>query len=149
MKKLIVVLVCLGGMPSVKAQTEKEGVVATIQTFFAAMKNADTLKLKSTLASTAMLQTIVNNGGDVQVKDEPFTDFIAMVSKMAPGDADEQIEIGNISMDDDLASVWTPYHFYYKGKLYHCGVNSFQLVKIANSWKIQYIIDTRRKESCN
>ncbi|MEO6230838.1 MAG: nuclear transport factor 2 family protein [Ferruginibacter sp.] len=149
MKSLIAMMVCLGGISSVKAQTEKDAVAATIQNFFAGMKNADTVKLKSTLASTATLQTIVNNGGEVQVKDEPFADFISMVAKLTPGDADEQIEIGNINIDGDLASVWTPYHFYYKGKFSHCGVNSFQLVKIANSWKIQYIIDTRRKEGCN
>ena len=149
MKKLIVILVCLIGISSLKAQTEKEAVVAAIQTFFAAMRNADTIKLKSTLSNNATLQTIVSIGGEVSVKDEPFANFISVVGKLQPGDADEQIEIENINIDENLASVWTPYHFYYKGKFSHCGANSFQLAKIANSWKIQYIIDTRRKDDCN
>lgn len=149
MKKLIIMFVCLSGIAPLKAQTEKEAVVATIKAFFAGMKYADTVQLKSTVSTTTILQTIVNKNNEVSVKDEPFSAFIAFVGKLQPGDADEQIEVQNVNIDGDLASVWTPYHFYYKGKLSHCGVNSFQLVKIANSWKIHYIIDTRRNENCN
>jgi len=41
--------------------------------------------------------------------------------------------------------VWTPYQFYYKEQYSHQGANSFQLVKGVDGWKIQYLIDTRRK----
>jgi hypothetical protein len=47
-----------------------------------------------------------------------------------------------------MAAAWTPYRFYRNGEFSHCGVNSFQLVKMAEGWKIVYIIDTRRKEPC-
>ena len=50
-----------------------------------------------------------------------------------------------IKIDGALASVWTPYKFYSGATFSHCGANSFQLVKIDGAWKIQYIIDTRRK----
>ena len=43
----------------------------------------------------------------------------------------------------------TPYKFYVGEKFSHCGVNSFQLVKIRGEWKIQYIIDTRRRQNCD
>jgi len=62
--------------------------------------------------------------------------------------ADERIVFETIRIDGPLASVWTPYNFYYEGKFSHCGVNSFQLVKINGEWKIQYLIDTRRKQGC-
>jgi len=54
-----------------------------------------------------------------------------------------------ILIDSQLASVWTDYKFYIGDKFSHCGVNSFQLVKLNDGWKIVYIIDTRRKEGCN
>jgi len=60
----------------------------------------------------------------------------------------KKITFSNILIDGNLASVWTPYEFYFKGQFSHCGVNSFQLVKSNNEWKIQYIIDTRRKDNC-
>ncbi|MFP3594978.1 hypothetical protein SB689_23835, partial [Chryseobacterium sp. SIMBA_038] len=63
-------------------------------------------------------------------------------------DLEERIIIEAIHTDGNLASVFTPYSFYLKGKFSHCGANSFQLVKQNEEWKIQYIIDTRRKDNC-
>jgi hypothetical protein len=37
------------------------------------------------------------------------------------------------------------YTFYLNGDESHTGTNSFQLVRTSEGWKIQYIIDTRRK----
>ena len=54
-----------------------------------------------------------------------------------------------IEIDADLATVWTPYQFYYQEKFSHCGVNTFTLVRQKGEWKINYIIDTRRKDNCN
>lgn len=54
----------------------------------------------------------------------------------------------NILIDGNLASVWTDYKFYIDDQFSHCGVNSFQLFKGKDGWKVIYIIDTRRKENC-
>jgi hypothetical protein len=54
-----------------------------------------------------------------------------------------------VLIDGNLASVWTDYKFYIGEKFSHCGVNSFQLFKGDDGWKIIYIIDTRRKDNCN
>ncbi len=62
--------------------------------------------------------------------------------------SDERFTISKILVDGNMASVWVPYQFYYKGNFSHCGVNSFQLAKINNEWKIQYVIDTRRNDNC-
>ncbi len=82
------------------------------------------------------------------VKNDSIQDFITSVSQMSKGDLDERIVIEAIHTDGNLASVFTPYSFYFREKLSHCGANSFQLVKQNNEWKIQYIIDTRRKDNC-
>ncbi|AZA84703.1 hypothetical protein C1637_07665 [Chryseobacterium lactis] len=116
-----------------------------IRNLFLAMKNADTDLLKSVFTENAILQTITKEG---MVKSDSIPDFISSVSKFPKGDLDEQITIEAVHTDGNLASVFTPYSFYLKGKLSHCGANSFQLVKQNNEWKIQYIIDTRRKENC-
>ncbi|HUH33176.1 MAG TPA: hypothetical protein VLZ28_04430, partial [Daejeonella sp.] len=60
-----------------------------------------------------------------------------------------RITFDQVLIDDNLASVWTSYQFYIGDKFSHCGVNSFQLVKGKEGWKIVYLIDTRRKENCN
>jgi hypothetical protein len=44
--------------------------------------------------------------------------------------------------------VWTPYAFYYDGNFSHCGVDSFQLARTAEGWKVVQIADTRRTQGC-
>ncbi|RYZ94279.1 MAG: hypothetical protein EOP47_28140, partial [Sphingobacteriaceae bacterium] len=59
-----------------------------------------------------------------------------------------RITWGDIKIDGELASVWTPYKFYLGDKFSHCGINFFQLMKMATGWKVIYIVDTRRKDNC-
>lgn len=47
-----------------------------------------------------------------------------------------------------LATVWAPYAFYLDGRLSHCGVNAFQLIRRPQGWRIVSLIDTRRTEGC-
>ncbi len=131
------------------SQTSEDSVKMVINRMFAAMKNADTLALSSCFSNTMVLQTVARNKeGKTQVINEPAEDFTASIKQLTPGDADEQISFGIVKTDGPLAIAWTPYKFYYKGKFSHCGVNSFQLVRFEGEWKIQYIIDTRRRDAC-
>jgi len=105
--------------------------------------------LKTVFADSAILQTIVNaKSGKTIIRNDAVAGFIEFVGKQTRGAADEQISFGSIKIDGDLASVWTPYKFFYNGAFSHCGVNSFQLVRLNNQWKVQYLIDTRRKNNC-
>lgn len=126
------------------AQQNQE-IEKPIRNLFLGMKNADPELVKTVFAENAILQTITKEG---IVKTDSVQDFIASVSKFSKGDLDERISMEALHTDADLASVFTPYAFYLKGKFSHCGANSFQLVKQNNEWKIQYIIDTRRKDKC-
>ncbi|MBB6331227.1 putative ATPase with chaperone activity [Chryseobacterium sediminis] len=124
---------------------QSQDIEKPIRNLFLGMKNADPELVKSAFTENAVLQTITKDG---TVKSDSIPDFVASVSKFTKGDLDERIIIEAIHTDGNLASVFTPYSFYLKGKLSHCGANSFQLVKQNNEWKIQYIIDTRRKDNC-
>ena len=144
MKKLVFLFVLISGFAFAQ-KSDEEGVKSTINRFFDAMRNSNSAELQSTLSKTAVLQTINKNGEGIS---EDIQAFAQSLSKAQKGDLDEKIEFKSIQIDQNLASVWTPYQFFYKGKFSHCGVNSFQLVKENDEWKIQYIIDTRRKENC-
>lgn len=128
------------------SQTSEEDLVkSTINQLFIGMKTSDSVLIRKSFSKTAVLQTITKTG---EVKNENINDFVLSISKAEKQSLDERIKFSNILIDGNLASVWTPYEFYYKGQFSHCGVNSFQLVKSNNEWKIQYIIDTRRKDNC-
>ena len=149
MRNLILLFLCVFTARDSFAQNEEDSVKKVVQTLFVAMKNADASLLASTFSDSAIFQTIVNDkDGIVKVRNEDVKDFMDFVSKEEKGNADERIAFETIKIDGPLALVWTPYKFYYKGKFSHCGVNSFHLVKLAGQWKIQYLIDTRRKTGC-
>ena len=114
-----------------------------IESLFKAMKSADSLGVKNAFSGSAIMQTF---GKNQEIRTDKVEDFAKQVGASQAGDLDERITISKILIDGNMASVWVPYQFYYKGNFSHCGVNSFQLAKINNEWKIQYIIDTRRKK---
>ncbi len=126
------------------AASEKE-VKQVIQNMFRAMQQADTSLLKTCFSDKVIFQTIVNKLEGVVIKTESINDFLQSVGKQTPNAIDERIEFGAIQIEPLMATVWTPYTFYFKGQYSHKGVNSFQLVKLKEGWKIQYLIDTRYK----
>lgn len=149
MKFFLIVLTSIIVGTTAKAQTAEDSIKAVINKMFAGMKNADAASLKQCFADSMILQTIAKNKEGVEYvrKDNP-AGFIDFVSKQTVGAADEQVIFETIKVDGPLAIVWTPYKFYFNGKFSHCGVNSFQLVRLNGEWKIQYLIDTRRKDDC-
>jgi hypothetical protein len=141
---LFIVFLALAGIT--QAQTTEDSVKATINRLFEGMKKADTMVLKSAFTDDPILHTVATNKKKkVYVRVEKFNDFVKITGQQKEGEADERIQFETIRIDGPLAMVWAPYEFYYKGKFRHCGVNSFQLVRLEDGWKITYLIDTRRK----
>lgn len=144
----IMCLIHIPGQDTTLAQTgEEEAVKKTIGLLFDGMRKGDSTMVKAAFAPDATLQTIASPpGGPVKVRTEALQRFLNAVGTPHTDVWDEQITYGEVLIDGALASVWTPYKFYLGGKFSHCGVNSFQLVKLDGEWKIVYLIDTRRKE---
>ncbi|MBC6989821.1 hypothetical protein [Hymenobacter sp. BT491] len=112
------------------------------------MRKGDSTLVRSALAPGAVLHTIANRNGTPQLQVESPNEFLKAVDTPHPDVWDERISFDKVLIDANLASVWAPYEFYLGNKFSHCGYDSFQLVKLAGGWKIAYIIDTRRKETC-
>ena len=155
MKKSILYIICIlfsmqssaiaqSSITTGSAASEKE-VKQVIQNMFQAMLQGDTSLLKTCFSDKVIFQTILNKPEGAIIKTESINDFIQSVGKQTPNALDERIEFGAIQIDPLMATVWTPYTFYFKGQYSHKGINSFQLVKFKEGWKIQYLIDTRYK----
>lgn len=133
----------------VDAQTAEDSVKAVINQLFAGMKNSDPNAIRATFNDSAILQTIAKNKeGQTQVRNENIGEFAKSISTLKKGAADERITFESIKIDGPLAMVWAPYEFYFEGKFSHCGIDSFELVYVNGQWRIQYLIDTRRKQPC-
>lgn len=131
------------------AQTAVDSVKQTISNLFAAMKNSDEKGVLNCFSDSAIMQTIARDKtGETVIKNEIVRDFATLMGTIPKNAADERIVFDVVKADGALAIAWTPYKFYLNGQFSHCGVNSFQLVRMRGSWKIQYLIDTRRKQGC-
>ena len=130
------------------AQTATDSIKAVVNNLFVAMKNSDGEGIKTCFAKGAILQTIVNKDSKSVVENDSVETFARVVQSMAKGLADERVVFDAVHIDGPLAAVWAPYEFYYKNRFSHCGVDHFVLIREEGIWKIQYLVDTRRKLGC-
>ena len=96
------------------------------------------------------LQSIaVNREGKTVLQESEYADFVRSIASI-PIDItfEEKLLSFSIQVDGKIANARTPYEFWYNGNFSHCGVNSFQLIKEDATWKIFYLVDTRRREDC-
>ena len=152
MTRVIVFLVFLiTGTTLAQSNAENElKVKAAIDMFFEGFHKGDTLQMRSVLANKVVLQsTYTNKKGTKVLRDSDINGFIKSIAKR-PADQkwDERLLDYKIQVDGTMANAWTPYEFWLNGEFSHCGVNSFQLFDDNGTWKIIYLIDTRRREGC-
>jgi hypothetical protein len=123
----------------------------TIIKFFDAFHKQDSVAINKLVSKDLKLQSIgKNKEGVTQLRNEEFSAFLkSIVSIPKDQKFEEKLLDFKIRIDGDMANAWTPYEFWFNDKFSHCGVNSFQLVKLEGAWKIIYLIDTRRREGCN
>lgn len=139
-------LVCF----NLSAQNEEAKVKTTIIDFFDAFHKQDTTALKTMAKGNIKLQSIfVNKEGKTVLNESRYEKFVKSIASIPKDNTfEEKLLSFSIQVDGNMANAWTPYEFWYNGKLSHCGVNSFQLIKDNDQWKIIYLVDTRRKEGC-
>ncbi|EMS34310.1 hypothetical protein C943_03529 [Mariniradius saccharolyticus AK6] len=131
------------------AQEEKE-VEKVIASLFEGMKTKNTELLQAAFHPEASMQTVIAGEEGAKLGSNSVQDFVNRISNTpATTQLDERILEYQVKIDGDMAAAWTPYRFYVNDAFSHCGVNSFQLIKTAEGWKITYIIDTRRKQGCD
>jgi Putative lumazine-binding len=149
MKSFLFFLTFTLSAASLKSQTTEDSVKAAVNLMFEAMNNSDTAALRTSFGDSAFMQTFgYNKAGKPVVITETVGSFAKQVSQFPKGEINEKIEFETIKIDGNMAMVWAPFKLYLKGKFYSCGVNSIQLAKLNGVWKIQYVLDTRRRKGC-
>lgn len=130
---------------------EKREVKQAVDTFFEGFHKGDTALMKTVMEDKILMQTAYKNkeGKDILVTDDPNKLITAIADRPEDQKWDERLSGYSIQVDGNMANAWTPYEFWFNGEFSHCGVNSFQLFKDGDQWKIIYLIDTRRRSDCN
>ncbi|QBA64330.1 nuclear transport factor 2 family protein [Muriicola soli] len=150
MKNYLVLLFLFAITIGSAQQSPEESVKKTVKDFFEAFHSRDSAQLVDKVSPGIRMQTIGKSAAGLDsVVTVPFERFVQSIVSI-PDSVQFQERLLSISVrvDNNMAQAWTPYEFRINGSLSHCGVNSFQLFKAEEDWKILYIIDTRRKEGC-
>ena len=145
---LVLILLSLG--ISAQNKSEERAVKKVISTFFDGLHKGDSALLKSTLHQDLKIQTtFTNKKGKKELRTQTKAQLLkGVASKKSADKYLEKLLSYTIKIDGNLASVWTPYEFYFNGNFSHCGANSFQLFNNNGKWEVIYLVDMRRRDNC-
>lgn len=127
---------------------DKTAVLAVVQKLFDEMAAANAAGILAT--GTADNQLVaVQKGRDGKnrisaITGEQFTKFFTK-----PGAIKEVMYDPKTHIDGDWAMVWGRYVFFNDGKLSHCGINQFNMVRTDAGWKIANGASTMDPGDCS
>lgn len=128
------------------ATAQDSEIQLTIGKFFNAFHQRDSIALKKVCSENLILHSISESEKGAKFSVEKAANFYKSIATIPLSmKFEEKILSYKVQIDGTMAHVWTPYEFYVNDKLSHSGVNSFQLFKENDGWKVVYILDTRRK----
>lgn len=135
---------------AVQNQMDKDAAVKLVEDFFVAFHKQDTLKLREFAHPDIEMRSIaVDSSGNSTIKSVAYSNFLKSMYAIPTSTIfEERLNAIAVYANGELGNVLTPYTFFINGKLSHCGVNSFQLLKVDKEWKIINIVDTRKNEGC-
>lgn len=127
---------------------DKSAVLAVVQKLFDEMAAANATGILATGTPENQL-VAVQKGRDGKsrisvINGEQFTRFFTK-----PGAAKEVMYDPKVEISGDWAMVWGRYVFFNEGKLSHCGMNQFNLVRTDTGWKIANGASTMDPGDCN
>ena len=152
MYKKLLFLLCMSLTAQGLAQEfTKEDAIKVVDTFFDGFHKGDTTIMRSVLLKEVALNTVYTAADGDKRLNQGSVDRLLIAIADRPEDQvwKEELLDYKVEIDGDLAQVWTPYRFSVNGNFSHCGANSFTLVNTNDGWKIQNLIDSRRKATCD
>ncbi|HUE95025.1 MAG TPA: nuclear transport factor 2 family protein [Longimicrobiaceae bacterium] len=127
---------------------ERDAVVATAETLFAAMQARDTAAIRGLFVPDAPIVAItVGEGAAAAPQHRTLAAFIASIAR--PGEPLlERMWDPRVEIDGDFASLWAPYDFHIGDRFSHCGTDAFHLVRRAGRWRIVGLSYTLQTAGC-
>lgn len=125
-------------------------VKQAIDIFFDGFHKGDTALMKTVIYDKFKTQSVfkTKNGTD-EINTSNISELLKTIAQRPTNQIwEERLLDYKVQIDGNLAHVWAPYEFWFNDKFSHCGVNSFQLFYDNGTWKIIYLVDSRRKTNC-
>jgi len=129
--------------------TSEEGQVMTpVNAMFDGLARRDSAIILAAMRPDATAVVAAEKAdGTRSVRRMTATEFASGV-KPGPEKFEERLSDPAIEIDGDIAMVWGPYTFLIDGKVHHCGVDHFDLVRENGAWKVANITWSSRTTEC-
>lgn len=137
----------LAALPMSVSPQDTAGALAAVERIFEGMRAGNADMVRAMFASDARFALIDVRDGPARVVVQGVDGWIRSIGTSG-GRWDEQIYDVEVRVDGAMASVWAPYTFYLDGAVRHCGINSIELLRDEDGWKVTQLSDTRRVERC-
>jgi hypothetical protein len=124
--------------------SEEKAVLAVVQKFFDALAARDADAARAVLAPEGHYYSVRENG---TVSGASHAELAA---RLPTGKEKllERMRNPRVTIRGGIANVWTEYDFHRDGRFSHCGVDSFNLVRMPEGWKIAGLIYTVEPRGC-
>ena len=129
------------------AGQDEAGALAAVEQMFEGMRTANPDMVRAVFAEDARFVGVRGRDGPATISASSPDGWITGIGN-SDGKWNEQIYDVRVLVDGNMASVWAPFTFYFEGSISHCGVNSIELLRDAEGWKVTQLSDTRSEEDC-
>jgi Putative lumazine-binding len=128
-------------------RAQEAEVLEAVNQVFEGMRTADSATVRAVFSSEARFAIMDTREGESIIVAQSVDRWLDAIDA-SEGKWDEQVYDLQILVDGEMASAWVPYTFYLDGVIRHCGINSIELLKDSDGWKVTQLSDTRRTEGC-
>ena len=135
-------------VPLPPPDAETAAVLAPINRMFAALTARDAAAILANTRTEGRATAVLTlPDGTNAVRARTWADFAEGI-KDGPGKLEERLVNPAVEIDGNVAMVWSSYVFLIDGKVSHCGVDHFDMVRDAGGWKVLNITWTQRQTGC-
>ena len=115
---------------------ERAAIMKTMQAFFDTMTAHDIEGARQVLQPQGRFHAMSMKDGKPDVHAFSNEEYFATLQERSKDRMQERIWDAEVRINGLTANVIAPYDFWINGKFSHCGVDTFDLIKTEDGWKI-------------
>jgi hypothetical protein len=122
-------------------------VLAKVRTVLAAIGTGDRRALMAAVRAEGGATAAFDLPGRHRIGHLSWTEFATSIGG-GPDVVAERLIEPKVAIDGDIAMVWSRYVFTVNGRPQHCGVDHFDLIREAGTWKVLNASWSERVTGC-
>lgn len=143
----LTLVLLISGAAAWQAPSQETEVLMVVQRFFDSMTAGDPEAAAGTLLPDGQFVSVRPGPDGTLVRTVRHADYLADMQPNGPR-LEERMWEPQVMIHDRLALVWTPYDFHRDGRLSHCGIDAFSLIRTDDGWRIAGVTYTVEPVGC-